>query len=199
MFMFTVAPPMARAIPTQAIELPSNNYRDVARRLGATHLTAATEAAHRQSLFEQVLSEMGLRRYAFRDVQRYMNRQYGWELFRGTCWGFRPMRDQDRAEGHFVAADGTVDNGSQKWRRKHNGCILAVPRPYEKTHFYAKPVPLPVLLTMEGIANKFPTARFFVSDETGRVLSAVKDPFLMVLFEDQQYIIERWDEPGFKG
>ena len=94
MFMFTVAPPMARAIPTQAVELPSSSYSDVLSRLGAAHLTAATEAAHRQSLFEQALSEMGLRRYNFRDVQRYMNRQYGWGLFRGTPWGFRPLRER---------------------------------------------------------------------------------------------------------
>lgn len=60
---------------------------------------------------------------------------------------------------------------------------------------YAKPIPEPVLMTMATIRERYPRADFFVSD----FVDVPKgDPFLAVRYADQFFIIERWDEPGFR-
>jgi hypothetical protein len=63
---------------------------------------------------------------------------------------------------------------------------------------YEKPVPIPVLLTVEKIQDFLgPQVRFYVADvrETTFV-----DPFLCVTAEECPiYVIERWDEPAFRS
>ena len=64
---------------------------------------------------------------------------------------------------------------------------------------YGKPVPYPVLLTVDRIRSQFPTAQFRVSDDAPLQGDVVKDPFLMVSYGGSSYIVEKWDEPGFGG
>ncbi len=64
---------------------------------------------------------------------------------------------------------------------------------------YNKRVPLPVLLTAEKIEDKLPgEVSFFVSD-----IERYPDPFLGVCLksdpEKRMFVVERWDEPGFRG
>ena len=61
---------------------------------------------------------------------------------------------------------------------------------------YDKPIPLPVMLTIQRIKSRFPAAKFFVSD-----IREVSDPFLAVTVEgsDSFFVVERWDEPGFRS
>jgi hypothetical protein len=61
---------------------------------------------------------------------------------------------------------------------------------------YNKPIPMAVMVTMARIEALFPETRFYVSD-----LQDMKDPFLAVSVEgsDTFFVIERWDEPGFRS
>lgn len=68
-----------------------------------------------------------------------------------------------------------------------------------RTTAYTKRVPLPVLLTAEQIEDKLPgEVSFFVSD-----IERYPDPFLGVCLksdpEKKMFVVERWDEPGFRG
>lgn len=60
---------------------------------------------------------------------------------------------------------------------------------------YSKPIPEAVLLTMARIRAEFTGAWFQVTDITEQPKG---DPFLRVILHDAWYIIERWDEPGFR-
>lgn len=65
------------------------------------------------------------------------------------------------------------------------------------TDHYTKPIPTPVLLTMERIIDAFADAKFQVTD-----ISRIErpDPFLRVSVDGETwFIIERWDEPAFRG
>lgn len=61
---------------------------------------------------------------------------------------------------------------------------------------YTKTIPLPALLLVDKIYDRFGSSvKFKVSD-----YEAVKpDPFLMVVIGNVSYVIAHWDEPGFKG
>ena len=203
--MFTlVTIPTGKPFIATAMEVVSDEYATLANRIGASQLVTTSKAFNESVAFEALLAEMGLRQYRFKDVQRFLNRQYGWGLCKGTPWGFRPLREADQTtNGHFIAADGTIDNTRKKWRRWHNGSVLGgmdwIREKPIRAKLYAKPIPLPVLRTVETIALKFPSAQFYVSDDHHRRLNVVKDPFLMVRCAGKDYIIERWDEPGFRG
>jgi|SRR5579859_1297306 len=63
---------------------------------------------------------------------------------------------------------------------------------------YSKRIPMPVLLTIEKLVDKFgASVRLEVSD----IYTVPKaDPFLAVSVPGgERYVIERWDEPGFRG
>lgn len=61
---------------------------------------------------------------------------------------------------------------------------------------YVKPIPVAVLLTMIKIREAFPNVLFQITDITRMVKG---DPFLRVGFNGTWFIIERWDEPGFRS
>ena len=60
---------------------------------------------------------------------------------------------------------------------------------------YAKPIPDVVLMTIVKIRENYPKSEFFVSD-FARIPKG--DPFLAVKVNEKFYVIERWDEPGFR-
>lgn len=64
---------------------------------------------------------------------------------------------------------------------------------------YAKPIPYPVLITMDRVRTQFHGAQFFISDAlTEEEKTRMRDPFLLVVLDEERYIIERWDEPKFR-
>jgi len=64
------------------------------------------------------------------------------------------------------------------------------------TAAYRKAIPMPVLMTIAKIREAFPEAEFFVTD-IRRLPKG--DPFLSVRMPGEElFIIERWDEPGFR-
>lgn len=66
---------------------------------------------------------------------------------------------------------------------------------------YMKPIPYPVLLTVDRIKERFgKKVTFAISDfvKVTKVTSPqIRDPFLRVTFGDRNYVVEHWDEPGF--
>jgi hypothetical protein len=54
-----------------------------------------------------------------------------------------------------------------------------------------------VLLTIKAIRDAAPSAHFYVSDEFTK--ERIPDPFLLVEVAGEQFVIERWDEPSFRG
>jgi|SRR5262252_6146719 len=67
----------------------------------------------------------------------------------------------------------------------------------ESGSVYGHSVPYPVLLTVKSIVDRLPDVQFFVTDYA----VATPDPFLAVSRPsiDDMFIIERWDEPGFRS
>lgn len=96
-------------------------------------------------------------------------------------WHWYPLRCQD---SNFLLMKGRVSMVDST-----NG----TPR----QSLYSKPVPLPVLQTMDRLDALMPEELcFFVSDIVDE-----PDPFLAVAEREnlyEFYIIERWDEPGFR-
>jgi hypothetical protein len=61
---------------------------------------------------------------------------------------------------------------------------------------YSKPIPMPVLYTIECILSRFPRAQFYVSK-----IELFPDSFLAVSVSGSEvlHVIERWDELSFRG
>lgn len=179
--------------PVPKPDLPHDDYRAVAGRIG---FAVPMPKIDRSIEFENTLSEMGLRRYPEKQVHAYLNKQYG-----RVRWGWRSLRrkDYDRFamnNGVFMANDKSLNDSLTSWGRRHNGQIIG----RRDANTYEKPVPYPVLLTVERIAAEFPEACFFVNDEARPIASEKHlDPFLMVVIGKNRYIIERWDEPKFRA
>lgn len=198
MFGLLFAPqPTAEPIVPVSPVVPDEAYRDLAEMLGVQHVYRQASHLQDRQRFESFLATQGILVYNRKAVVRYLNRQYGF-----TPWGFRALREQDnpsmggnRERGNFIASDGTFNDGQRRWRRKNNGSLIG----NRDRSLYQKPVPYPVLLTVHTVSKAFPYATFWVSDEATRQ-PTMKDPFLMVRFnDDAEYIIERWDEPSFRG
>lgn len=152
----------------------------------------------KQGAFQRFLSERGVSVYDRAKVSAYLDAQYGPPKARPgngavATWGWRPLTPGnspiDSDDGAVATAWG---GGFVSWNWTANGSLMAGVEPYQK------PIPMPVLLTAQAIKRAFPDARFYVSDEVHE-RDAIRDPFLLVRFEGVSYIVERWDEPSFRG
>lgn len=143
--------------------------------------------------FRQTLAEAGLRRYDRKAVAAYLDHLWGCARTipiagqfsnRHVPWGWRPLR----------VADVTDGAGSMIFSPTNTNRILVGVEPYNK------PVPLPVLLTVQRLLAAEPSAKFYVSDLLQEhEQPANRDPFLMVVVGGEAFIVERWDEPSFRG
>jgi len=169
--------PVAKAlIPNTEI---TADYAALAKKVGFTPTPLS------ESNIAGRLGKLGLREYDAEAVEAYLNEQYadkrGWFARRfdhkDLFWIWRPLREADRNQDRWLTRNGEI-------------CWHVEP--------YDKPVPYPVLLTVENILDVFPRANFFVSDEV-RDADRISDPFLMTVIGKLQFIVERWDEPKFRG
>lgn len=99
----------------------------------------------------------------------------------------------DKIPDYYSAAD-------SDYHRKHQTVRQLLSTPYNRL------VPLPVLKTIADIAVGFPSVRFIVADradyQTTTIVPSTRseDPFLAVVGPGiPLMVIERWDEPGFRG
>lgn len=101
----------------------------------------------------------------------------------GKDWRWLPLREQDKGKGWELG----TSYYNERW--VYNGEI--------DSRIYAHAVPYPVLLTARKIAKEFgDKVAFYVSD----YVSPNPDPFLAVkTLNSDMFVIEKWDEPGFRG
>lgn len=130
--------------------------------------------------FRGLVRERGISVYDRAQVQEYLHVKYGippGDLTQRVVWGWRPLREDDRIDDWGLA--------------EANGAVQPAARPY------IKPIPFPVLLTVKAIVDQVgPAARFFVSDDMHG--ERIPDPFLLVMIEGHEFVVERWDEPAFR-
>jgi len=120
---------------------------------------------------ENFLREEGIPVYSQAKVEAYMDKKGFWSWFR--------MRGRDQSR-----VIPRTDNKNTSMGRA-NGM------------YYPNAIPIPVLLTAERIVDKF-------GDSVGFYVAAIdKHPDLFLgVFHYQTgefFIVERWDEPGFRG
>jgi hypothetical protein len=183
-----VPAPAGRPVSVDA-SLELDAYQDVASELGFQPTVLVEER------FRAFLATKGFPVYDYAEVAAYLTDQYGppvprevkptdWDQRRfSATWGWRPLRQADASRGA----------GINIWGFQHNGVVMIGSAPYHKA------VPLPVLLTARDIVREFPDAQFFVSDEIRPQDIPLLDPFLMVTVAGKSFIVERWDEPSFRG
>jgi hypothetical protein len=185
------------AMPVMSDSL-RRQYIALAAELGVTQPGLQRDAAR------AYFAGRGIRLYMGDKVKAYLDDQYGKEkqvedprfaqgngrrVFRGhPTWCWRPLRGKDKT----VRPE--VEQGWAYSTPETNDSIWPEATPYDK------PLPLPVLLTVKEVSAEFPTARFYVSDEVHSYehRDPVLDPFLLVVVETERFIIERWDEPGYR-
>lgn len=130
--------------------------------------------------FKALVPQLGLRIYDRAEVQEYLHCLYKipvGDLTPAVTWGWRPLRAIDQ---NLVSA-----------LVQFNGKVQRA------VALYSKPIPYPVLLTVKAVRDACPSARFFVSDEMQG--ERIPDPFLLVQIAGEEFVIERWDEPAFRG
>lgn len=189
----------------------AREYQTAAKALGYAPPAEFTSRA-----FRAYCVECGIPLYDRRAVSAYLDRLYG---------GARrevPVRrsainlfDEMMARSLYSAAImprpfiDTTTVGTWGWRpvRQAKAAFLpSAPPPATSNQFistgrsYTKPVPIPVLLRAKDLATAFPSAQFFISDEISEAdMPAIRDPFLAVFVGDELFIVDKWDEPGFRG
>lgn len=149
----------------------------------------------KRSEFETFLRDSGLRLYDEKQVAVYLTSKYGVEKKASDdslspTWGWRPAREVDSENRQFGFTGRWVFSSGRS--SIPNGQI------HTDVMWYQKLIPIPVLLTIERVVDKFPEdVGLFISDEFDP-RELVKDPFLMVVYLGKHYIIERWDEPNYR-
>ncbi len=149
-------------------------YEQLARKIGiATHAKALQLVA--------ALREEGIQVHDLAAVERYMDAKGHWSWF--------PLRNQDQAGG------GSVWRISRVTSTAHPSLYGNV-----EAGRYPHPVPWPVLCTIEKLIDRFgESVKFVVA-----AMNAHPDPFLACWLKGDGegitlFVIERWDEPGFRG
>lgn len=117
-------------------------------------------------------------------IQIY-NTQKVWNYLRSQSktWGLFPLREKD-----------CVRYPPKENRYKHAEVDSWVANEGVTGNQYDSPVPIPALLTVKKLVQKF-------GDDVYFLIAATKiDPFLVVVLRDSSMLfVERWDEPSFRG
>ncbi len=144
-------------------------YNRVARKVGAQVRVSGKDHALRNSLRGLVIPV-----YDRAKVEKYMDA-------RGT-WGWYALN------ANFVYKENIRRVTPINYATRYGAMVREA---------YPRQIPLPVLLTVEKIMDQHPTAEFYVA-----ALHDFPDPFLGVRLPeepDEFFIVERWDEPSFRG
>lgn len=190
-----IAGAIAKPIPT--VDSETQRYMELARSAGLTGVVSEMEAKlkaetdqvtlyNKSAALRQFLSENGITVYDKSSVENYMER-------------ITPQRKRWVWTVATTGVGATLPN----WE----GYTIET---------YSKPIPDAVIMTIQKIRDAFPTSIFEVTD----ILEVPKgDPFLRVSLEEtgrwgaesdsekrarvyfkaaHSFIIERWDEPGFR-
>lgn len=223
------APPPVPEPPKEPVPVPDAEIASTAEmgdELRAQYVALASELGVTQpgllkDAAKAFFRDRGTRLYDHAKVHAYLDDQYGKETthqqqtgahcnccpegrhvnkFHAATWGWRPLRAGDKHAPPPPQLDqqGMSGWGNYRGSTKNNSI-------WSEWHIstYAKPLPLPVLLTAKEVVTAFPSAKCFISDDMSKEayqagLRPVLDPFLLVVIEDERFIIERWDEPAYR-
>ena len=153
-----------------ATEIPGVAYIRASQRLQINEIPLALAE------LEQVLREETLGVYDYTKVAAYLDEQCRQlnekrkpGLFRSYEWRWHPIREY---------------------------CCVYGWLPNQSNEVYNKPIPPEIFPTIERILNRCPEALFYVSD-----IRDFQDPFLAVTVKgaDKMHVVERWNEPSFRG
>jgi hypothetical protein len=131
----------------------------------------------------EVLADRSLYVYDMESVETYLDKHFGGDhnnQYTDRCWTWQAVSPDDAV----------IDlNRHGGWA---NGCVL-------KRERYQGAVPLPVVETIHALREAIPSLKFFISGESDRMPAG--DPFLAVWHPSlaDLVVVERWDEPGFRG
>jgi hypothetical protein len=161
---------------------PQGNSEEVQQYVFLCQKIRAETPVVRMLQLRQFLAERGIPEYDINEVDQHLTRlaaQRNQETNDPHCYYWHPLREEDKGTSFRWWW-----NLGGEWRCRSNGL----------NEVYHKLVPPSVLETVVTIMEKFPDAKFFVSD-----ISHVKDPFLAVTFQGQwPVIVDFWDEPDFR-
>lgn len=202
--------------PVEPSEVPEEirEYRALCRELGITNPKAELES------LKMFLAENGITVFPQKAVDEYLRKKARTEGGFETYWCWKPIRRRQDARMSGAPTDTPAIpqpmfrmTGVEVMRRQYFELMgtlrpdidwgkLAeeqfdnLPHGSLSAALYIHPIPLPVLLTVKKIDAEFPDALFFASDYEVHK----PDPFLAVTLPlvKELFIIERWDEPGFR-
>lgn len=162
--------------------IPIGAYEELATELGFLPSKLLEEQLLR------FLAEQKIPVYNYNEVHLYLKQK---AKEQGKYYIWRPLREQDKPSGWHMSSqegnDGDEDTFGEGHGSYHNGWDY---RPYDKI------IPIHILQRVKKIAEKFPSALFFVSDYA----IPNPDPFIMVTALDVQRIVFGvWDEPAFEA
>jgi hypothetical protein len=165
--------PLPSAIAVQD-DAPDADYQALADKLGIR------SAALLESKLEAILAEEMIPVYEYAKVEAYLDNlvaKRNYELGRESqsIWGRRAM---------------------WSWYSLRKGEHKGIRHGKVVKYVYQQAIEKPVLLAIDLIQSRLPEARFFVSQ-----IEEVADPFLAVTVPGSAklYVIERWNEPGFRS
>lgn len=166
--------PVPTAVVVEDDPMP-DGYLERATRLGLEGITESINVENERRKFRRFLSENGVCTYDRDAVHKYL---------KSIC-----------PKGHDImwrslTSDAKMLDDDMRFRNLYNSLSFVAYRP----GVYKSIIPEPVLMTIEKIKSAFPDAEFYVSTFD----MPKEDPFLAVLYANHGWIIERWDEPGFR-
>lgn len=174
------------------LEFNEAEYRELAKSVGWTGCEAAISMELRPLRlyeFRKFLAVNGICVFDEKRVREYMDEQVA-----QVNKKIPKRRDglDGRKQWVWSPLDGQPEQAqsSNQWTT-----FMSIGADFVRVSRYEKPIPLPVLMTAKTIKDQFPNATFEVTDITN---VPRPDPFLSVLYEGERFIIERWDEPGFR-
>ncbi len=175
MALFNFAPRKTAVVIDEQDQEFAKQYDTLANRLGVQC------RVKRDVRLLEALQRQQIQVYELAKVERYMDRKSTWSWF--------PLRASDRCK-----------EATHVW-------ILERETPTEypsmygsvKNDIYPKPVPYPVLCTVQRLVDCFEDkVQFFVA-----AFDQKPDPFLgcrlMDVGQSKLVVVERWDEPTFRG
>lgn len=173
----TAEPPSAD-VTVQELECNVVEYQGLAKRAGFL----AGQSLMRRERFKRFMAENGVTVYNTAKVAEYLHSICP----RGHNVVWLPVNND---YGHRLG----MNRSGAIWANSARG-VFGV---------YSKPLPIPVLYTMCKFTEskgEFNDVTFYASD----FALPDGDPFLAVLMgdeisADEFFVIERWDEPGFRG
>ena len=177
--------------------LELEDHRTIAQKLGVGVTTTDKALTLRK-----VLAELGMYSYDSKRVYDFMakkGRQESTQSSTYHLWWY-PVRKFD---AKAVSECYGLFNRSSSYGELRNFWNFDNKRDAWVEHsVYQKPIPLPVLMTMDSLVEKLgPENLVFLVGDLSAPQPKDPDPFLSVTSPsfDCQFVIERWNEPSFRG